>query len=602
METTRFAILAAFAFFLLSGHAHAQVPQMINYQGRIAVDGTNYHGTGQFKFALVDGAGTASYWSNDGSSVGGGEPTIRAVSLSVSRGLFSVALGDPAGGMSGILPTVFTNNDVRIRTWFSDGGGFQQLSPDQRIVAVGYAMVANTVAGDPYVRKSGDTMTGQLHIQDGTGVSGSGGHLHIGDDVEGADEKLISFGDLEEGERGWVSIGERGQDDTLELRAQRVYVSPSGYGNCALGIGVSNPVEKLHVDGAVILGNAITNQPGTIRWTGSDFEGYDGSAWISLTQGAAVPAPAGTARVPGGMIDVGDPCGKGHVRPAGMAGVPGGTFEMGDSFRDGHVHELPAHYVYVSPFLIDRYEVTSNLWRTVYDWACTHGYGFDNAGSSSGTNHPVHTLNWYDCVKWCNARSEREGLAPAYYASSAMTTVYTRGRVDITESCVDWNANGYRLPTEAEWEKAARGGERHNHFSWPSFGGTYDDHIDGSKANYDDSGDPFEDGTTPVGYYDGGQSPAGPDMANALGLYDTMGNAWEWCWDWYQSNWYGRASARVADTRGPIGPLTTRVRRGGSRNDSAVSVRCATRDRKVPGHADSTLGFRCVRSVNGSGR
>ena len=124
--------------------ASAQVPQMINFQGRVVVSGTNYHGSGQFKFALVDGTGASSFWSNDGTSTGGGEPAA-ATTLPCNKGLFSVALGDGALGMSPIMPNVFSNGDIRIRTWFNHGSGFHLLSPDQRVVSVGYAMVAGAV-------------------------------------------------------------------------------------------------------------------------------------------------------------------------------------------------------------------------------------------------------------------------------------------------------------------------------------------------------------------------------------------------------------------------------------------------------------------------
>ncbi|MBI5387073.1 MAG: hypothetical protein HZA90_20575 [Verrucomicrobia bacterium] len=125
---------------------HAQVPQLINYQGRIVTGGTNFHGAGQFKFALVNSTGLATFWSNDGTSVGGGEPTA-AVSLGVSNGLYAVLLGNATlANMTVVPPTVFTNLDVRLRIWFNDGvTGFQQLAPDQRIAAVGYAMMSANV-------------------------------------------------------------------------------------------------------------------------------------------------------------------------------------------------------------------------------------------------------------------------------------------------------------------------------------------------------------------------------------------------------------------------------------------------------------------------
>ena len=128
----------------------AQVPQLISYQGRVAAGGAEFHGSGQFKFALVgtNKAGALqSFWSNDGTGSAGSEPA-GAVTLEVSRGLFSVLLGDVTSGNMRLLPaTVFTNADVRVRIWFSDGtNGFQRLSPDQRMAAVGYALMAASVA------------------------------------------------------------------------------------------------------------------------------------------------------------------------------------------------------------------------------------------------------------------------------------------------------------------------------------------------------------------------------------------------------------------------------------------------------------------------
>jgi hypothetical protein len=126
--------------------ASAQVPPMVNYQGRVAVGGTNFQGSGQFKFALVNGTGATTFWSNNGSSVAGSEPGA-AVALSVANGLYSVQLGDASlPNMMAIPGTVFSNPDVRLRIWFNDGAsGSQLLTPDQRITSVGYAMMAGNV-------------------------------------------------------------------------------------------------------------------------------------------------------------------------------------------------------------------------------------------------------------------------------------------------------------------------------------------------------------------------------------------------------------------------------------------------------------------------
>jgi hypothetical protein len=142
----KFRIMVMATSFLLLGHIlEAQVPQILNYQGRVAVNGTNFDGTGQFKFALVNPGGTTNYWSNDGTAIG--QPAI-AVSLTVTKGLYSVLLGDTMiSNMTAAVPVaVFANFNVLLRLWFNDGvTGFQQLTPDQRIAAVGYALMAANV-------------------------------------------------------------------------------------------------------------------------------------------------------------------------------------------------------------------------------------------------------------------------------------------------------------------------------------------------------------------------------------------------------------------------------------------------------------------------
>jgi N-acetylneuraminic acid mutarotase len=133
--------------FLLAFSLRGGVPHLISYQGRVTVGNDSFSGTGLFKFALVGSEGEPSYWSNDGSSVNGSVPTF-AVPINVGNGLFSVLLGDDMlPNMSAIPLSVFTNSDVRLRIWFSDGThSFAKLAPDQRISAVGYAMMAGNVA------------------------------------------------------------------------------------------------------------------------------------------------------------------------------------------------------------------------------------------------------------------------------------------------------------------------------------------------------------------------------------------------------------------------------------------------------------------------
>jgi len=144
LKSNLFALALGFG---LAPAVWAQVPQLINFQGRLTASNANFAGPGQFKFALVNSNGAATFWSNDGSSAGGAEP-VKAVTLGVAEGLFSVLLGDSSmSNMQPIASTVFSNADVRLRAWFSDGtNAFQLLSPDLRIAAVGYAMIAAAVS------------------------------------------------------------------------------------------------------------------------------------------------------------------------------------------------------------------------------------------------------------------------------------------------------------------------------------------------------------------------------------------------------------------------------------------------------------------------
>jgi sulfatase modifying factor 1 len=295
--------------------------------------------------------------------------------------------------------------------------------------------------------------------------------------------------------------------------------------------------------------------------------------------------------------------------PEDMAPVPGGEFAMGDHYGVGWDRERPVHNVYVDSFLMGIHEVTNEEYAAFLNAAYPTElmlidgviYGVDDDSNQfpyCGTrsynsnsyiiwdgesftiepekeDHPMIVVSWFGAAAYANWRSEQEQRVPSYD---------TR-----TWEC-DFDADGYRLPTEAEWEYAARGGLQDPYVKYP-----WGNEINGSHANYYDSGDPYEDTwpeTTPVGYYDGNQIPAGVDMANGYGVYDLIGNVWEWCNDWFDEEYY---SYSPYDNPRGASSGTRRVLRGGSWNNShgePDQFRCAWRDAGGPNDRNRAYGFR----------
>jgi len=237
----------------------------------------------------------------------------------------------------------------------------------------------------------------------------------------------------------------------------------------ALLVGVhsalaQNPVvTSFGGNGVLSCSNLAQGSVASVEWASTPSGPWQ-SDWTSL---AAVPTDTNgsfTASVP--MF----------YRVRGVARgalIPAGTFTMGDNL-DNETDAVPAVAVNVSGFYMDVNLVTYSQWQSVFNWAINNGYSFTQAGLGKAADHPVQTVGWYDTVKWCNARSQLAGLAPVYFTDMQLTQVYTTGQI---EPYVNWTNTGYRLPTEAEWEKAARGGVNGQRFPW---GNT----LSQSQANY----------------------------------------------------------------------------------------------------------------------
>jgi formylglycine-generating enzyme required for sulfatase activity len=244
--------------------------------------------------------------------------------------------------------------------------------------------------------------------------------------------------------------------------------------------------------------------------------------------------------------------------------VKGGTFTMGSPASEPERGtDETQHHVTVGDFYIAASSVTQREYSQLMG---------SNPSEFKGDNLPVENVTWFDAVRFCNARSTREGLTPAYTISGE-TVTWNR------------NANGYRLPTEAEWEYACRAGT-----TTPfNIGNSITDREANCYNNY---GYNNNSSGRVTGGYRGRTSPVNSYAANSWGLFDMHGNAADWCWDWYGE--YGTA----AQTN-PTGPVTgtLRVNRGGGWNDFPKHIRSAYRAATPPGNGSFNLGFRLARNA-----
>ncbi len=252
-----------------------------------------------------------------------------------------------------------------------------------------------------------------------------------------------------------------------------------------------------------------------------------------------------------------------------MIKVEGGTFIMGSN--NGGRNGKPVHSVTVSSFYIGKYEVTQKEWIELIS---------SNLSYWRGDNLPVEQVSWYDILVYCNKRSIKEGLTPCYSISGS-TDPTSWGSVPTSSNSTwdavtcNWNANGYRLPTEAEWEYAARGGNKSKGYK---YSGSND--LGSIGWYYGNSGSKTHDV--------GGKSP------NELGIHDMSGNVWEWCWDLYDSGYYGKSESR--DPR-KLGSGTSPVLRGGGWGSGDDYCGVAGRNYGSPGNGDFGLGARVARAI-----
>jgi formylglycine-generating enzyme required for sulfatase activity len=272
------------------------------------------------------------------------------------------------------------------------------------------------------------------------------------------------------------------------------------------------------------------------------------------------------------------------ITPA-MLPVAGGTFQMGSDRSGPYFQENPIHQVTVSSFLMGNYEVTQKEWTSVMKTTATDLLDLRNilyppteqnswkveVLYGEGADYPIYYVTWYEAVAYCNALSEQEGLTPAY--------TIDKNTNPWTVTC-DFSAPGYRLPTEAEWEYAARGGNT------------------GESYTYSGSNTLAE-----VAWYSGTSGgnthPVGGKKPNGLGLYDMSGNVNEWCWDWSQPDYYTANSA--VNPKGPDywadpNGNSFRTTRGGDFIDGTDNNRTTDRGGIAPHARFRSLGFRVVRT------
>ena len=495
-----------------AGHLSAQVPSLLEYDGYMSGNITGNRTIGVRLYSASTN-GTLLYRENVGT-------------VKVTQGQFYFQYGQ--NGTVGNATTSLASALTGSQQWLALTVNGTEQSPRERLVAV------------PYALKSGD---GQKLTQEVMGLTGNVSTLSSAQNTLSSNVTTLSMRVTAASSNASVALG----------------TANALSGNVTTLMNVQNALSA-NVTTLMNVQNALSANVTTLRNQVTSASSNASTA-VALSRNAttlknqqnALSANVTTLINLVQFLKNDLEKSKGALAISSMIPVQGGklpsTSELGNQT--------------VGNFQIGKYEVTWGLWKRVRDWAVNNGYSdLSSVGAGTGDNYPVTQVSWYDVVKWCNAKSEQEGLTPVYTANG---TTYRTGQKVVT---VNASANGYRLPSEKEWEWAARGG------------------VSGVDHNYIYSGS----NTVSEVAWTSDNSPSGTKevrtrRSNELGIYDMSGNVWEWCED------------VVAPLFG-TSEVTYRRIRGGSWSKDAYSASVAYRGISILGQDArlNSFGFRLARS------